>query len=159
MKIIISCLAKEVWRHWKKVESFSSPDFRWDIRGKLPKNIRWYLAKIEEKDLEKIYLISSDDWKIFTKTFRLLDVVRSLNYVDDEKVRDIEEKKRIYQNNIDALDKKFIVVSPSIEGNFTIIEGNKRAVALQCLGKLVSNEIYLGISNNIRKYVWARRSI
>ncbi len=79
--------------------------------------------------------------------------------MDDEKVRDIKEKKRIYQNNIDALDKKFVFVSPSIEGNFTIIEGNKRAVALQCLGKLVSNEIYLGISNDIRKYVWGRYSI
>lgn len=76
----------------------------------------------------------------------------------DEKVNDILAKKRIYQSDIGGLDRRLILVAPSIEGNFTIIEGNKRAVALLIIGKLVGNQIYLGISNEIRNYIWARHS-
>jgi len=67
-------------------------------------------------------------------------------------------KKLIYEENINGLDRKLILVSPSHTGNFTIIEGNKRAVALLSMNKLVGNQIYLGISKQILRYLWARYS-
>lgn len=159
LKIVKNCSANEVWSHWRRVEGFSNPYFRWDVRGILPSNIESYFAQIEEKDLEKMFFISSDDWKKLSETFRLFDVVDAIDHVDDEKVKNILDKEEIYQKDIDALDRKFILVAPSIKGNFTIIEGNKRAVALQRLGKLVGNQIYLGISNGIKEYWWARYSV
>lgn len=159
MKIIRKCEQNEVWNHWKRVEGFPKDNFRSDIRDPLPRDIQWYLAEIEKEDLERIFIISSDDWKTITNTFRLLDVVGSLNRdMDDDKIRNILQKKMIYQNDINGLDRKFILVGPSTEGNLTIIEGNKRAAALQSIGKLVGNRIYLGISNGIRNYVWTRYS-
>ena len=133
--------------------------WRNDIRDSLPSNIKWFVAEIEEKDLEKTYIISSDDWKNLTQTFKLLDVVDALNKgLNDDKIKNILAKRSIYESNINGLDRKFTLVSPSTEGNFTIIEGNKRAVALQSLNKLVGNQIYLGVSNKINNYWWARYS-
>lgn len=118
------------------------------------------MAEIEEEDIEKIFIISSDDWRSITKTFRLLDTVKSLNSAkNDDKVKNILAKKEIYQRDINGLDRKFILVSPSVNGNFTIIEGNKRAVALLSMNKLVGNQIYLGISSKIKNYWWARYSL
>jgi len=162
MKPIRAVQQEEVWSHWKKVERIPETDVMWrgDIRDPLPKNIKWFLAEIEEEDIEKIFIISSDDWKSITKTFRLLDTVKSLNSIkDDDKVKNILAKKKIYQRDIDGLDRKFILVSPSVNGNFTIIEGNKRAVALLSMNKLIGNQIYLGVSSKIRNYGWARYSL
>ena len=118
------------------------------------------MAEIEEKDIERIFIISSDDWRNITQSFRLLDTVKSLNSLkDDGKVKNILAKKAIYQRDIDSLDRRFILVSLSVNGNFTIIEGNKRALALLSMNELVGNQIYLGVSSKIRNYVWARYSL
>jgi len=70
--------------------------------------------------------------------------------------KSILEKKKIYEQNLNHLDRTFIFVSPTIKGNFTIIEGNKRAPALLSLKKLVGSQVYLGISPKIRDYCWAK---
>jgi len=159
VKIVKIVSEDEVWIHWKKVEGHISDQFRWDIRGRLPDDIQWYLAEIEEEDIEKIFIISSDDWRAITRTFRVIDSVNSLYQgIIDEKTDNILRKKALYEKDLDALDRKFILVSPSIEGNFTIIEGNKRVVALHSINRLIGNRIYLGISKKIIDYVWARYS-
>jgi len=110
MRLLKECKQDEVWNHWKKVEGFSDDNFRRDIRSYLPSDIKWYLAKIEEQDLQKLYIISSDDWRKLTETFKLVDVANAINNdICDEKVRDIKEKEKLYQNNINSLDKKFIL--------------------------------------------------
>ncbi len=88
--------------------------------------MQWFLAEIEKEDLEKIYIISSDDWLEFTPTFKIHDAVNSLGKVDEPHVENILKKKKMFEKGIDLLDRKFLLVSPSIIGNFTIIEGNKR---------------------------------
>jgi catalase len=72
------------------------------------------------------------------------------------KIDDIKAKRAIYQQNINGLDRRLVMVSPTQEGNFTIIEGNRRAVALQSISKLVGTQVYLGISYNIANYEYAR---
>jgi hypothetical protein len=160
-KLIKTCSQEEVWRHWNKIEKHESVNtWRWDIKSPIPLDIKWYVAEIEERDVNNIYIISSDDWKTITKSFKLLEVVDALNKgIYDDKITNILEKKVIYQKDIDGLDRTFVFVSPSVDGNFTILEGNKRAVALQSLNKLVGNHIYLGISRKIEQYLWARYSI
>lgn len=163
MRIIKEVKQEEVWNHWKLVEGFSDNNFRSEIRGILPQDMKWFLAGIEKEDLPYTYIISSDDWredKICTLDFKLLTAISNykISNYNIGKYKNIREKEIIFQNNIDGLDKKFIFVSPSQSGPFTIIEGNKRAIALGILGKLSNLEIYLGISPRIKNYFWARYS-
>ena len=172
MKLIKEVTQEQVWEHWKNVEKLTGDKFRWDIRKDLVEHydMRWFLAETEKEDLENMFIISSDDWRVITKTFRLLETVKEFQLdvnekrIEDipverlKKVCDIQAKKLIYEENINGLDRKLILVSPSHTGNFTIIEGNKRAVALLSMNKLVGNQIYLGISKQILRYLWARYS-
>jgi hypothetical protein len=158
---IKGCSETEVWDHWKKVEKVPVQviKWRWDIRGPLIDRLGWFLAEIEESDLEKIYIISSSDWIKITPSFKLLEAVANLEKeIDDEKIENIKIKRSIFQNNIDGLDRRLFLVSPTVKGNFTIIEGNKRAVALQSIGRLVGTRIYLGISPLIENYGFAQAS-
>jgi hypothetical protein len=70
----------------------------------------------------------------------------------------IREFTEILQENLTYLDSRLIIVSPSLKGNFTLIDGNKRAVALYRIGRLVGNRAYLGISPDVVNYRWASRA-
>lgn len=109
MKPIKGCLRDEVWTHWKKVEKISDSDINWrrDIRDLLPTDLKWFLVELEEKDIPKIYIISSDDWRSLTPSFKLLDAVDALSKnINNDKIANILAKRAIYQNNIDGLDRK-----------------------------------------------------
>ncbi|GAG29044.1 unnamed protein product [marine sediment metagenome] len=158
MKLIKRVKEEEVWGHWEKVEKWRDKGVRWDIRGGLPPrtDMNWYEARIEEKDIEKIYIISSEDWRVITKSFKVSEAVQSLKKgIDDAKIDDILKKKEKYMSDINSIDRKLILICTSEEGNYTIIEGNKRAVALLSINRLVNTEIYLGISKKIQNYGWA----
>lgn len=162
---IRGCQGNEVIEHWLKVERTKEDvnPYRGNIRCKLPVKIKWFLAEIEEKNLPKIFIISFEDWRPITRTFKLIEAVNALDRnIEDETarkhVRNIKEKRMVYEQDINGIDRRFILVAPSTNGNFTIIEGNKRAVALQSIGNLVGNQIYLGISNEMVNYYWARNS-
>lgn len=159
MKILREVDETEVLDHWKQVEGFSSDDFRTDIRDPLPNDMNWYIAEIESEDIENIFIISSTDWLNVSPTYRLAEVVDTLSSGKiDEKIPNILEKRELYRKNIDSLDRLFIYVAPNLNGNYTIIEGNKRSVALQDLNLLVRNKIYLGLSEGISGYWWARHT-
>lgn len=164
MKIIKEINQDEILNHWKRVENFSNNDFRSDIRDPLPNDLQWYVASIETLDIGKIFIISSDDWRgdhLCVPNFKLLTAISnykvSLN--NTEKYDNIRKKEIIFKNDLNGIDTKLIFVAPSKNGPFTIIEGNKRAIALGCLGGLTSLEIFLGVSSEIKKYCWARYSI
>ena len=44
---------------------------------------------------------------------------------------DIMEKKRKFEEDIESIDKKLIMVSPTPRGHYTLLDGNKRSVALR----------------------------
>lgn len=163
MKMIREIKQKEVWDHWKTVEGFSNDDFRSDIRGKLLQDMEWFLAKTQKEDLSRIYIISSDDWredKICSPDFKLITAISNYKASNCNigKYKDIREKEVIFRNNIDALDKKLIFVAPTQKGVFTIIEGNKRAIALGSLGSFNNLGVFLGVSDSIKDFVWVRYS-
>lgn len=159
MRIIRECPQEEVLNHWRTLYNYRTVFFRCDILEKLPNDLQWYEVKIEEEDLDNLYIISSGDWAVagITITFKVVEVVDFLKrgISDDRIMPNILAKKRKYEDNINAIDKKFILVSPTLEGNYTILDGNKRAVALQSIDRLVGNVVYLGVSENIRKYALA----
>ena len=164
MKKIKSVTQGEVFSHWALVEKDN-----FLRRGELISplvsygDVHWFLAEIEEKDADLLFIISSDDWRrdgLCNPDFRLTTAVS--NYANQphslDKLKDIEAKETLFASDLKALDTKLILVSISKSGPFTIIEGNKRAVALGKLKKLVGLQIFLGISPNVSDYWWARYS-
>lgn len=163
MKIIRKVSQDDVWNHWKSVEGFTADDFRSDIRDPLPTDLDWALAVVEESDVDLLFVISSDDWRkegLCIPDFKLSTAIVNYSRTSsaDGKYADIHTKEKLFVANLNALDTKLFLVAPSIEGPFTLIEGNKRAIALGKLGNLVGLETFCGISPEIKDYHWARCS-
>ncbi|MBK8505899.1 MAG: hypothetical protein IPL46_29125 [Saprospiraceae bacterium] len=150
----------EVWRNWG-----NHPEGRRMILNPLLSfgDLKWYDGKIEEKDLKQMYIISSNDWTedgLCESSFLLEEVVKSLENCNqlNDKILDIMNKVECMKSNLSSINTKLIIVAPNLNGPFTIIEGNRRAVALRHLSRIVNLNIYLGISQQIRNYPWANRS-
>jgi len=124
-------------------------------------DLEWSLVELEGADLDKLYIISSDDWRVdglCIPDFKLVTAISSYQKStrSDGKFADIKAKEDIFVTNPSALDTKFIFVATKQGGPFTLIEGNKRSVALGNLEKLVGLEVFLGTSPAIKNYVWSR---
>ena len=161
MRIIKDVKQDEVWNHWKTVEGFTSDDFRSDIRNPLPTDFNWFLAILEKEDINSLFIISSDDWKqerVCDPDFKLTTAIKNYSNTPSSngKYGDIRTKEAVLSSNSNVLDTKLILVSESKVGPFTIIEGNKRAVALGRLNKIEGLEIYLGVSSEVKDYFWSR---
>lgn len=165
MKIIKKTSQSQVFNHWQKVEKINIY-VRSDIISPLVEyaDFTWSMARIEEKDLEDIYIISSDDWKsdgICVPDFKLITAVKNYNVSTKlvGKYADIYAKEEKFKSDINALDTRLILVTNNEnDGPFTIIEGNRRSIALMNLNKLIGLEIYLGLSPAIKFYHWSRYS-
>ena len=161
MKIINQVSQTEVWQHWMDVEETIDPNFRIDIRSPLPTDLNWYLAEIQKSDIDSMFAISTADWRnISGGSFRVKDIVArlDLNLEDpdsDRITKDIRNKIAFVESGR-SLDSKLIVVTnDALNGPFTLIEGNRRAVAFTYLGRIIGSKIYVGVSNSIENYSWA----
>lgn len=162
MKVIKTVLQGEVFSHWENVEKISISS-RLDLIFPLLtyNNLNWSLCEIEENDINKIYICSSDDWLnegLCFPDFKLTTAI--VNYKKSNfgygKYADIKAKENIFAQNINGLDTKFVLVADNSQGPFTLIEGCKRSVALGNLGNLIGRNVFVGISPSIKTYVWAR---
>ena len=163
MKIVKKVNQDEVWNHWKTIEGFTTNDFRSDIRNPLPEDLDWVLAMVEKEDIDSFFIISSDDWKqegLCDPDFKLTTAITNYSSTPSSngKYGDIRAKELLFSSGQNTLDTKLILVSPSKEGPFTFIEGNKRVIALGKLQKIVGLEFFFGISPSIKDYLWARYS-
>lgn len=164
MKIIKSVQQSEVFSHWETVENISITN-RFDIVFPLIaySDLKWRLVKVETHDIESIFIISSDDWKtdkLCEPDFSLLTAIENYKNSNCEigKYADMHVKEDIFASKSGVIDTKFILVSDSMSGPFTIIEGNKRFVVLGKLNRLAGLEVYLGTSDSIKSYIWARHT-
>jgi len=156
---------REVWDHWQRVEGHSSPSFRSDIRRKLPSNLSWYLCEVQPEDLDRLFVISSDDWAdISGGTFRVSDVANRVEVQSScpDTIR-IAEDIRCKISSVDTgreLDRRLIGItdSPSLFGPFTLIEGNRRSATFYRRGLLVGSLVYIGYSPLVVDCFWARHT-
>ncbi len=152
-----------VYNHWRQVEGSEKFSYRGDIINPLceMKDLQWHEAELENTDLTNLYNISSDDWKdagICTPDFKVSTSAKNIIPTGNEIHLDINKKIEILKTGVPIFDTKLFIVADSIDGPFTIIEGNKRAVAL-CLLNLIQNlKVFLGISSSMSGYVWSRHS-
>lgn len=163
MEISRDAQQDEVWNHWKTVEGWTDDTFRSDIRDRLPPDLIWFLTRLEIEDINSLFIISSDDWKderLCDPNFKLMTAITNFSNTQSScgKYGDIHRKEALLSSNQNGLNTKLILVSSSQEGPFTIIEGNRRAVALGKLGMLVGLDVFCGISTGVNDYYWARYS-
>ena len=120
-------------------------------------------AEIEDRDIIGLYIISSDDWSDISQGSFLVRIVSEnlhSNYTNCDSIRLSEDikKKVSFLKSGSTFDTKFIAVSDSCSGPVTFMEGNRRAVALCYLKRLADVTIYLGITEQITNYQWARHT-
>lgn len=157
MKVIRECPQEEVLDHWIRLYNYRTIFFRCDILENLTNDLHWSEVEIEKEDIDKLFIISSDDWGPgdagITTIFKVVEIVENLKkgIRDDRIMPKILEYKKRYEEDIDSIDRKFILISPKLEGNYTILDGNKRTVALQSIDRLVGNVVYLGVSENVER--------
>jgi hypothetical protein len=84
--------------------------------------------------------------------FRLTTAVR--NYKNEsgggDRLIRIKGAEQKFLESMASLDTKFLYVSDNDFGPYTIIEGNKRSVALTAIDRIIGIQVYLGISRSIR---------
>lgn len=123
----------------------------------LPNDTEWYVIDFNKDDLNRTFIVPSSDWLPLTNnTFHILEALKNVESNLDHADRIREIKAATDNGNV---SKNLILVASSSESLFTIIEGNHRAVAfaskaLENSGEAIVEEIFLGISPQMKSYIW-----
>jgi hypothetical protein len=165
MRPVRQVLQDDVWGHWQRIERHGSPDFRTDIRSRLPANLTWFLCEVQPSDADRLYIISSDDWAdVSGGSFRVTDVAARLDtpstHADTTRIRDDIRRKIEHLSAGGQLDARLIAItdSPSLFGPFTLVEGNRRSVAFLRRGTMVGSSIFVGCSPAVVDCAWSRHT-
>ena len=151
---------RDVLAAWRRsVNNADRPDS--DVWGKLPPNVCWVTARIEDVDVPKIHVIGSSDWKDIFGTYRLVDIASQAFHGTDDK--HTHRSRILGIENAYATGKHFepiAMVASSGEGPFVVIQGNHRAVAIQRLGLLVGQTVFVGLHEEISaSFGWFRQAV
>jgi hypothetical protein len=138
---------------------------RSDIRGSLPTDHTWFVCEVEQQDIDRLFIISSDDWSdISGGSFRVADVAARLELtstnMDTIRIANDIRSKITHVASGGQLDTKLMAItdSPSLFGPFTLIEGNRRSVTFLQRGTLVGSLIFVGYSSAVVHCVCARHT-
>ena len=165
MRTVRQVSERDVWDHWRRIENHRSSSFRSDIRDQLPSELTWSLCVVEGLDVDRLYIISSDDWSdISGGTFLASEVAVRLdtksNNADTIRIANDIRKKLNYIDSGGHLDSHLVAItnSPSLTGPFTLLEGNRRCVAFYLRRTLIGSEIFVGFSPAVVECKWARHT-
>lgn len=154
----------EVWKYWKKIGGYSDDNFTSGVKELLPINMNWHLTKLSSSDLNRLYIISSEDWSnLSLDSFSVKTVAENINkkFQDEDSLRlqaDIQAKVQ-YLKQGGSLDSILMLVAESENADkLTLIKGNKRAVSFLLNNQLEGLNVYIGVSPEIKQYYWARKT-
>ena len=136
--------------------------WRRPLLQRLPNNISWFLASLDEGDFSELFIIREIGWETtFGNTKKLKDVATAiLDGIEDKGVGfDLIEaiKKQI---GVQPFREKLLVISTNLQGPYTVVEGNHRAVAFHKQLIETNNashlpkEVYLGTSSLMHISPW-----
>ena len=152
MKIVSVTGEDAMLAHWRDCEGIPPerpvrPDI---LHDGFPRDARWYRAEIEHEDIAKIFMISVCDLGPISRDTWLLSTA-ARNYADG--FTDDDHTLRIQKLLArPSFDPRVIVVAHDLDGPYTIIDGNHRAIILLTRNQLVGQECFLGIHPRIRKF-------
>lgn len=167
MKITKKVSTKQVFAYWKKYDTNNNSIMR-DKLSNPELKTTFYLAEIEKKDIKNINIIYAGDW-LYNYDLAISKDHKKRDF-SLENVTERYRLKRLKKDNPRVLQilsreislrekecKAPILISRN-EKTFTILEGNKRCVALNYMNSLVGQKIYLGIiKDDNYSFEWAAR--
>ena len=137
------------WRDYERIppERPVRPDI---LHADFPQDAVWYRAQIEARDILRLFMISVHDFgPISCNTWLLATAAQ--NYAQGFK--DPDHTLRIQKLLArESFDPRLIVVADSLDGPYTIIDGNHRAIILAERNQLIGQECFLGIHPRIRQF-------
>lgn len=143
----------QVFEEWRQYDGRSETAMiRTDIiHAGFPRDAEWHDAQIEAQDIPKMFLISVHDLGPFSQnTWSLL--VTAQNYSNGFHDPDHSVRFERLVNRQTPFDTRLVMVSDSLDGPFTIIDGNHRAVLMLVQNRLVGTRIHIGIHPRIRQF-------
>lgn len=152
MKILQDSTPDEMLAYWRSYEGIPvHTPVRTDIlNSTYPSGVTWKIAEILDVDIPSMFMISVHDFgPISRNTWRVS--IAAEHYLNG--FTDNDHLLRI--NKLLArphFDPRVIIVSNAIDGPYTIVDGNHRAVILQSRQQLVGQTCFLGIHPSIRSF-------
>jgi hypothetical protein len=166
MKNLVHVHADEVLGAWRRLEGIGPPEsLRTDIlNSTFPHATEWFVADIEQSDLDLMYMIPVDDfgilsnhtWELRSAADYFSETFFAGNY--DQSHPDHAKRLGRLLEWKDRDCSRLIIVSDSVAGPFTILDGNHRAVLRAHAHNLIGATVYLGLHSQIRAFSWARHS-
>jgi len=167
MKKIREVAEHEVLDYWRSLEKCpANIPLRTDILTScFPLNTAWFLAEIEKGDEANFFLLyvpdfgplSKNKWKLFPAAEYFAENFHAGTY--DPLYPYNTERMRSLLEWPDRIASRIIAVSDSwLNGPFTIIDGNHRAILLSHEKSFVGAHLYLGIHDAMKDYSWAKYS-
>lgn len=130
-----------------------------DIWGVLPHGTCWLSATVEEKDVPRLFVIGSGDWKSTFGTYNVCKIAEQCCGDDVYK----------HQPRIDAIGaeaaagktyERIAMVSNSGDGPFVVLDGNHRAVAFTRVKMIIGMKVYVGLHPKMREaYSWFKNAL
>ncbi|MEM7361192.1 MAG: hypothetical protein AAF431_19045 [Pseudomonadota bacterium] len=161
MQLLRRCDVDEVRARWLQqaprdvnhIDRMINPAVRRDF----PYAVTWCLALIESSDIESIFLISIDDFgPASDQSWRLEQAAARLSQQplpDDQHARKVGALSRAGFEDFSP-----VLVSTSLNGPFTIIDGNHRMIVRQQQGQVPGTECCLALHEGFAKYTYATQA-
>lgn len=149
MKIIKKVNPNIVYNHWEMIDTNDNSLLRDQM---VSAKTEFFIGQIERKDLKNINIIYSTDWLFKHKLalngnkmdFSINNVTRQYKKQrcksDNERVLEILSREAYLKTK----KCEFPVILTHNMKDFTIMEGNRRCVALNAMSRLVGQKVYIG---------------
>ncbi len=130
-----------------------------DIWGRLPEGVEWFLAKIEDKDFTKLFLLGSSDFRVTFGTYQISRIRLPFPAGSNDRhhwqpIQMLEAMKsgRVFDPPI--------CVAESLESEVVFIDGNHRMLMHLLNQSYLGLETYLGLLPGLHsQFPWSRQAI
>ncbi|MBF0439480.1 MAG: polysaccharide deacetylase family protein [Magnetococcales bacterium] len=135
----------------------------WEL---LPTGVNWFICRIDAQDIDRMYLFGTYDWEqaFASGSYHLSTIAADPCQENAEEQNNFRHKFRINEiRKMYASGLRFepiILTACSMEGPFVIIDGNHRAIAMQQLGMLVGQTVFIGLHDKMESdFGWFRETV
>lgn len=131
---------------------------RSQIIEKLPAQLDWYEAIIEEEDVERLFLLPTWDWFLDSgQTFQLIRVPSHLSPIRGHRFLMMpNHHKKIERIPLSENSQPvFIAIASKQNGPYTIIEGTHCAIKFLMMNRLIGTRCFLGLCDDLSRCYWS----
>ena len=144
---------QQVFEDWRSYDGrpATSPIRTDIIHARFPRDAEWHDAEIEALDVPKMFLISVGDFAPFSRNTWSLEVTAE-NYAAGfhDSDHSIRFEKLVKRHS--PFNTRLVLVTDTLDGPYTIIDGNHRAVLLLVDNRLIGTKVHLGVHPKIRQF-------